>query len=69
MENIKEISRNSFKDEDGNETVHTIVEMTFEDGIVEEFDIPHFRPSSEKDIQTGLSNRYICEQRRLSESK
>ena len=43
-------------------TVTTTVEFTFEDGSKETFDIPHFNPVGEDEIQKGIDNRFITEQ-------
>ena len=55
----------AFKTEDGidmpeTKTVFTTVLFDFMD---EEIEIPHFNPQSEKDIELGISNRYISEKR------
>ena len=45
--------------------VHTLVEFDF-DGIIVECDITHFCPQSEEEIQIGIQNRMISEERNLN---
>jgi len=46
-------------------TVWTTVVYTFSDGSTKEVEIPHFNPGSEEEIQLGISNRFITEQRSI----
>ena len=55
----QEISRREEK------TVWTTVVYTFSDGSTKEVDIPHFNPIDEEEIQLGISNRFITEQRAI----
>ena len=59
---IQEISRREDR------TVWTTVVYTFSDGSTKEVEIPHFNPSDEEEIQLGISNRFITEQRSLDKN-
>ena len=50
-------------------TIRTLVEFTFADGSTKEIEVSHFCPKDEEDIELGLSNRLISEQRQLDEEK
>ena len=54
-----EISRREEK------TIWTTVVFTFDNGDTKEVEIPHFNPKDEEEIQLGISNRFITEQRAL----
>lgn len=56
---IEEIARREEK------TVWTTVVFTFSDNSTKEVEIPHFNPKDEEEIQLGISNRFITEQRAL----
>ena len=45
-------------------TVFTLIEYDF-NGVKISVDIPHFMPQSEDDIQAGIANRAVTEQRKL----
>jgi hypothetical protein len=63
-------------DENGNEipgqgttVTNTIVTTKVEYDIAGELvivEIPHFNPQSEDDIELGINNRYVTEERKLS---
>ena len=60
----KEISRREEK------IIRTLVEFTFNingEEIKKEVDIPHFCPKDEKEIELGISNRFVSEERDLKE--
>ncbi|HLC78037.1 MAG TPA: hypothetical protein VJH92_02845, partial [Candidatus Nanoarchaeia archaeon] len=60
----KELITEAFKTDDidmpETKTVFTVVQFDFLDEPIE---IAHFNPQSEKDIELGISNRYISEKR------
>jgi len=50
-------------------TKTTTVEFTFANGSKKILDVPHFNPKDDADIELGLSNREISEQRAIDELK
>jgi hypothetical protein len=42
-------------------TVNTEVEYTFPNGSIEIISVPHFQPTSEKEILQNIQNRYESE--------
>ena len=63
MDNIKELNRRS------ETTIRTNCVFTFKDGSKKEIEVSHFNPKDEADIELGLSNRLISEQRKIDEEK
>lgn len=63
MSHHKEISRREEK------TIRTLVEFTFDDGTKREVEVSHFEPKNEADIELGLNNRLISEEREYNENK
>ena len=60
---IIELSRREEK------TIRTNCLFTFEDGSTKEIEVSHFCPKDEAEIELGLSNRLISEQRKINEEK
>ena len=60
----REISRNT------EVILKTLVEFTFNINgveIIKEIEVVHFNPQSEEDIELGINNRYLSEERELLE--
>lgn len=49
-------------------TIKTLVEFTFADGSVKEIEVSHFMPKDEDEIQLGLQNRLISEQKAIDDA-